>query len=242
MKKTILTLCSCFIVVCNYAQIIYKPVKGGKQLSLEFFPDNDDNQFAALFYKSYFDDDKSLRIAIGGASDNNNYYDHASENYYGVKNSNYLNKKNISISLGFQKSFGSLEKFEPYIGGDFVFQNYFYTDKRKKTVTDTALANSYYGEETYVGDFINTSKKQTTLSIVLRPCIGFNYYLTKHLALGLEYQISVLSYNYLDSYTSIKDQRSLGVDLPQDKISYYDNSINSSAFKATGAITVCYSF
>jgi hypothetical protein len=229
MKKLTFLILNFFICINVFAQ---KPTTGDNQIVLGIQTNN--NGFVLL--RHYYKDDMAKRFRILGGinySRNNN-----GTGTVGYENTSYTYNNNIGLSYGWQKSFSGFEKFEPYIGLDLGLRTDFSGSYYKSLVVDSA-AFQYTNQHN--GDFnISKSKQGLNLRILISPLVGFNYYIHKNLAVGIEYQFNVASVGYTFSGTNFNESRVQGVTKESHETrtkAGYNGAFN---FNGYGGITVSY--
>jgi len=215
-------------VLAAFAQ---KPVTGDKQAILAF----QGVDAGYIMLKSYYKNDMARRYAFGGNGFSYSNSPSTTSNGYKTKN-NYFSF-NSYFSYGIQKSFAGFEKIEPYIGIDLVLSSSIYHSYYKRQVVDTSIT----GSSTY-GDFnLNKSSGPVALRMGLKPVAGFNYYIWKNFAVGIEYSINLFYIGYTFPGSSTVESQVYGV---HNIHTYNYTSLFSlsTSFANNLAVTVNYTF
>jgi hypothetical protein len=227
MKKLIFFFLSIFISLNLYAQ---KPVAGDNQIVLGIQGSNT----GYLLLKHYYKDDMAKRYAIGGQG--LSYSNRPESVYYGSQTKNYSYNVNSFISYGIQKSFDGLEKIEPYIGIDYSLNIAMNKNYYKSLIVDTTGTG-----RNNLGDYSMSKTSNLSLTLNFKPLIGFNYYIKKNFAVGIEYSLNLFYVGYIfpSSHTSESQLNGL--------YKYSSNKGNQtfnigSSFKDNFAITFSYYF
>ncbi len=161
-----------------------KPKKGDKQV---VFAGNSNSGYIAV--RSYLSSKWALRYGLDG-----NYsatrHEYSSANFSGaaITYNNYkISNSNLTLNLfvGVQKNMGNFKHIEPYIGMDLRVGNTF-----RRSVEDDEYN---YSSLAYFQKYKSVTKGAFNPTLGLVPFIGFNYYVAKSIALGLEYRISALT-------------------------------------------------
>lgn len=195
MKKLFIAVS---LIASSFAAFAQKPVAGDKGFTfgvngLGAFGLGGTNQTTAsssgtitptLLFRYYLADDMAVRAGLNyGRSGKTTTNDLTST--AGTKTETKTGGNGqFAITLGIQKSLGSSEKLEPYVGADLLFGvgKVNGTLEQTTTVTDATKAGGTNGDYTKT---TNTLASQTRIGIL--PAVGFNYYFSDKFAFGAEF-------------------------------------------------------
>ncbi|MFO7655478.1 MAG: hypothetical protein R6W78_00245 [Bacteroidales bacterium] len=198
MKRTIIVLLTLFTALNLKSQDTLKAGIGNISTELnvnllqgELSFNNSINQIKLRFF------DKSNKCYRFGFMFNVETHDESSEFIYNTTPRDYKNKSNIyeiALSFGREKHFSGTKRLSPYIGFDFTFtdswtKNIIENQDSKTTYTnvtfktETILTNQgYYTTTTRIGNNAN-------YSFGLNLLTGFDFYISKNLYLGYEFNL-----------------------------------------------------
>jgi hypothetical protein len=217
-----------FAILPSFAQ---KPVAGDKQAVLAF----QGTDAGYIMMKSYYKNDKARRYAFGGNGFSYSNTPSSTSNGYKTKN-NYFSF-NSYLSYGIQKSFNGFEKIEPYIGVDLVLSCALRESYSKREVVDTSIT----GASTYGDFYLTKASGPSSLRLGLKPVAGFNYYIWKNFAVGIEYSINLFYIGYAIAGSSTVESQIYGLHNIHNYT--YGSSFNlGSSFVNSLAVTVNYTF
>ena len=174
MKKIFALLAFALLASGAYAQ---KPVAGDKGITFGFnglsnLGVTTTAPTGTLLFRYYMKDNMAARIALNFG--NSNLSTEMTDDS-GTVTTTSSKSNSWSIAVGGQMSMGSIDKLEPYIGADILVGS----GKTGATENKTLMTN---------GDFTEMKVEPgSTFSWGIIPCMGFNYFISDHFALGAEF-------------------------------------------------------
>jgi hypothetical protein len=197
MKKLVIALSLIISATAAYAQ---RPEAGAKGFTFgigglgSFGLQGVSNQSAAnpapnanssLLFRYYLSSDLALRVGANytKTGTTSNTPPNGSTN---TTTKDKTTNSNLGLALGIQKSLGSGEKLEPYVGLDLLVGH---ASGKEDKRTDFAAGNN---QARSAGDFDETvTQSAPAMRLGLAPVVGFNYFFVKNFAVGAEFAYKV---------------------------------------------------
>jgi hypothetical protein len=193
MKKLFIAVS---LIASSFAAFAQKPVAGDKGFTfgvngLGAFGLSGTNQTGAgngmsptMLFRYYLADDMAVRAGLNYQRAGNTKTTDLTATAGTKTETKTGGNGQFAITLGIQKSLGSAEKLEPYVGADLLFGvgKVNGTLETTTTVTDATKAGGTNGDYTKT---TNTLASQTRIGIL--PAVGFNYYFSDKFAFGAEF-------------------------------------------------------
>lgn len=139
------------------------------------------SQARSLLFRYYLADDMAVRLGARLAMESSTATDDQTTTS-GFLYTDKVNSSEIAIAVGIQKSLGSHDRLEPYVGADLSIGMSGSGYSNRTEVTDATRAGGT------VGDFAEmVVKNGSGLMFGITPLIGFNFFFTENFAFGAEF-------------------------------------------------------
>lgn len=246
MRKFLLTLPLLIIAVIAYGQ---KPTAGSKGFTFGLsnifqngnssITNNGPARTGTLLFRYYLADGLAGRMSLSYSKTGTKVTDTSSVN--GTEEVLKESGSRFAIQLGIQKSLGSAEKIEPYIGADLLFAR---TGGKYSLMTEVVNAsgggqpgNSVLiernGNRIFNSNGNFTGQYQTpAIQIGIIPALGFNYFFSENFALGAEFGWGVIISRSNKSLETKTTQKVLGVET--STTIHTQDRVNNTTFGSTG--------
>lgn len=185
MKKILLSVVLGAAVITANAQE-FKPTKGHKTAEFGLTGGLDNTAFdlsegAGLLRGRYFKSDNvAYRLGLRVENTNETSKVYGTGAFEGKEGSVKESFTGIALNLGIEKHFAGTDRLSPYIGADLVF-GMMNEKTTRENVTGFTYSDTYSSELKGPGEF----------SVGVRAVIGADYYIAKHLYLGVEAGLGV---------------------------------------------------
>lgn len=213
MKKISLFASSVFIFINAFSQD-HKPVRGTvtSQVGITFAVLYDNVNSLGLNGRYFLDDNKALRFSynIMSSKEVRNFAENADGS--GASGSYTEKINNHILFLGFEKHFKGTKRLSPYIGAEIGFGF-----GKIKGLGENADENDF------ISDYeLEMDQKFTGLGI--NAFLGFDYWVTEGLYIGIEFSPLSKNFNFLSEMTRTDTQSGISTKIVEPKSSYSELS------------------